>query len=148
MRDMKDGHIKLPNPKKRKPNQFYMMFLMESPLNDHFPYDIFENYFNWTMTYRKNSDFYRPYGWIAPKNWTFHYPNRSAQENWSQYPIPSTLEVKIPNIKDKKPVAWLVSNCHTQSQREHYVKVLNEYIKVDTYGGCGTNKCPIQSHTG
>ena len=121
------NNVKLPEVKKRNPNQFYTMFLMESPLNDNFLYEKFQNYFNWTMTYRKNSDFHQPYGWIAPQNWTWHYPNRSAQENWSQYPISSSLEVKVPNIKDKKPVAWLVSNCHTQSQREHYVKELNHY---------------------
>ena len=123
------GMSRLPDEKSRKPSQYYLMFLMESPLNDHFPYDKFDNFFNWTLTYRKNSDFYRPYGWIAPKNWTWQYPNRSAQENWSQYPISSTLKVKTPSLKDKKPVAWLVSNCHTQSQREHYVKVLKEYVQ-------------------
>lgn len=61
------------------------MFLMESPLNDNFPYERFQNYFNWTMTYRRDSDFYRPYGWVAPKNWTWHYPKDSAEQNWSQY---------------------------------------------------------------
>ena len=109
------------------------MFLMESPLNDHFPYENFENFFNWTMTYRKNSDFHRPYGWIAPRNWTWHYPSSSAQENWSQYHISSRsvidLKVKKSNLKDKKTVAWLVSNCHTQSLREHYVNVLKKYIQ-------------------
>ena len=83
IRNMEDGGISLPED--RKNNQFYLMFLMESPLNDNFPYERFQNYFNWTMTYRKDSDFYRPYGWVSPKNWTWHYPKDSAKQNWSQY---------------------------------------------------------------
>ena len=65
IRDMNDGRILLPNQKRRKPNQRYVMFLMESPLNDNFPYEKFGKFFNWTMTFRRDSDFYRPYGWIG-----------------------------------------------------------------------------------
>ena len=83
IRNMEDGAISLPEDRKNK--QVYLMFLMESPLNDNFPYERFQNYFNWTMTYRRDSDFYRPYGWVAPKNWTWHYPKDSAEQNWSQY---------------------------------------------------------------
>ena len=45
MRDMNDGRIPLPNKTKRKPNQRYIMFLMESPKNDGFPYKKFAKYF-------------------------------------------------------------------------------------------------------
>ena len=36
------------------------------------------------MTYRRDSDIYRPYGWIAPKNWKWHYPPVESV-NWDQY---------------------------------------------------------------
>ena len=143
IRDMNKGQISLPKEKERNPNQFYTMFLMESPLNDNnFPYEKFQNYFNWTMTYRKNSDFYRPYGWIAPKNWSWHYPDHSAQQNWSQYYINSSFQVNVSDVKTKKPVAWLVSNCHTSSKREAYISELSNLIQVDIFGGCGSKKCP------
>ncbi len=52
IRDMDNGKIPIPNQKRRLPNQRYIMFLMESPLNDGFPYERFGGFFNWTMTYR------------------------------------------------------------------------------------------------
>ena len=30
----------------------YVMFTLESPENDDFPYNQFDDFFNWTMTYR------------------------------------------------------------------------------------------------
>lgn len=38
-------------------------------------------------------------------------------------------------------VAWFVSHCETQSQRENYVKELQKYIDVDIYGKCGNFTC-------
>ena len=58
------------------------MFINESPINDKFHYEKFKNYFNWTMTYRKDSDFYQPYGWVAPKNWTWHYVCNSVSDTY------------------------------------------------------------------
>lgn len=49
---MGNGKAEIPNRNLRRPEQRYVMFLMESPLNDRFPYDAFPNFFNWTMTYR------------------------------------------------------------------------------------------------
>lgn len=38
-------------------------------------------------------------------------------------------------------VAWFISVCETQSEREKYVEELQKHIKVDIYGACGTFKC-------
>ncbi len=141
---MNNGQIPLPNPKNRWPAQRYVMFLMESPSNDQFPYEKFANYFNWTMTYRRDSDFHRPYGWVAPKNWTWHYAASGKPDtDWSQFVIPKSLQLK--NVTNKKPIAWMVSNCHTKSQREKYVQELSKHIQVDVYGHCGTHQCPDDS---
>ena len=88
--DIQTGKLVLP-VFNRKPSQNYIMFINESPIHDQFHYEKFINYFNWTMTYRKDSDFYQPYGWVAPKNWTWHYPSDTAKENWSQYFISPAL---------------------------------------------------------
>ena len=146
IRDMKEENepvIKLPET--RSPNQRYVMFLMESPSYDLFPYEEFQNYFNWTMTYKRNSDFFRPYGWIAPNDWKWHYPSSTLPSlNFSQYPIMSSELKNVSLINEKKkPVAWLVSNCRTHSQREHYVETLSKHIQVDVYGHCHNNsRCP------
>ena len=82
-------------PKSRNPRQFYIMFLNESPQMDAFPiiefvpfefppYKKLKGFFNWTMTYRRDSDFFMPYGWIDPKNWTLPYP-LSKPIDWGQH---------------------------------------------------------------
>ena len=82
----------MPNQNLRKANQRYVMFYMESPANDNFPYGKFDKFFNWTMTYRRDSDFHRPYGWVAPKSWAWHYPASGNQSiDWSQYPMKDTI---------------------------------------------------------
>ena len=83
-------------PKNRKPNQYYIMFNLESPLMDSAtamevfnfdfpPYRHLTNYFNWTMTYRRESDFYTPYGWIAPKSWSMVNEIPKIPLQWSNY---------------------------------------------------------------
>ena len=37
----------------------------------------------------------------------------------------------------KAKIAWLVSHCHTTSDREGYVKKLHNYMEVEIYGKCG-----------
>ena len=38
-------------------------------------------------------------------------------------------------------MAWFVSHCNSQSDREALVTSLREHINVDVYGGCGSLKC-------
>ena len=70
----------LPEQTLRNPKQHYIMFLEESPQMDSYPamdffsydsppYKKLNGFFNWTITYRRDSDFYVPYGWIIPKHW-------------------------------------------------------------------------------
>lgn len=40
-----------------------------------------------------------------------------------------------------KTAAWLVSNCHTLSRRDHLVRKLKNFIDVDVYGACGEFSC-------
>ena len=46
-------------PKKRLPHQHYVMFMLESAIHDYLDYHKFQDFFNWTMTFRRDSDFYR-----------------------------------------------------------------------------------------
>ena len=58
---------------------------------------------------------YRPYGWIAPLTWNWHYPP-SAPINWKKY-SEETDNYNVSRIivteKKYKSAAWMVSNCAT-----------------------------------
>ena len=153
MRNMNQG--KVPNQRLRDPNQRYVMFLMESPVHDNFPYDKFKGFFNWTMTYRLDSTIPHPYGWFRNKviNGTrpFSYQpslsELSDKDYWHEFD-PEEFSSGLPNrpesfknlAKRSTKVAWIVSNCHTSSKRENYVKKLKKHVTVDVYGACGA-KC-------
>ena len=55
--DMENGKIRLPDQRTRNPEQRYIMVNNESPLSeDGIPYEKFKNFFNWTMTYRRDRE--------------------------------------------------------------------------------------------
>ena len=80
----------------------------------------FNHIFNWTMSYRLDSDIPYLYGEVTPHSTPPPFVNQPVKTN-----------------KDKtKLVAWFVSHCSTQSRREAYVDQLSRYISVDIYGAC------------
>lgn len=79
--------------------------------------------FNWTMTYRRDSDVFAHFGKILLT------PNHTLPKNYDY----SKNKTKL--------VAWFVSHCSTEGHREHYVRRLEKYINVDIYGRCGQLEC-------
>ncbi|XP_059174010.1 alpha-(1,3)-fucosyltransferase C-like [Physella acuta] len=122
------------DPAKKNPNQKWIFFASESPANSH-PLNIstpaWRCKFDWTMTYRYDSDFFHGYGRLSRRY------------------VPASFEQKTADVKKWKEnfrtktrlVAWFVSNCKTESFREKYVEQLSRYIPVDVYGNCGSLKC-------
>ena len=97
-----------------------MAFLsQENIMNDPLESDILlpEGFFNWTITFKRESDFHLPYG---------SYVRLPSAENPS----------KLTNYAAEKTkfVMWAVSRCGRI--REKYVKKLVNYINVDIYGEC------------
>ena len=142
-------------PPYRLPQQRYVMFLYETIPNSTvhcegkcFPPHIYKlrNYFNWTMTHRRDSDIYiaEHYGAVA-----FH-PEQAARQLPAEL-LPGTLpkasallfqKQSYDQLKNRtKKVAWFNSHCPTHSRREDYVAELSKYIPVDIYGKCGPLKC-------
>ena len=79
------------------------------------------------MTYRRDSDVSAPYGSFVPR------------------PEPTNVEPilkRVRGLPKPKLVAWVVSNCNTNSKREDYVTELQKLIPVDIFGKCGTMSCP------
>ena len=73
------------------------------------------------MTYRRDSDIVVPSGEV--------YKKAIAE---------SPYQPKVPFANKTRSAAWIVSNCHATSRREHYVEKLRRYIDVDVYGACGS----------
>jgi len=78
--------------------------------------------FNWTFTYREESDF----GW--------YYPPQTGmvwQKNEGFNESADLLRGK------KNGAAAVVSNCADESGRLGYIRQMQEYFSVDVYGKCG-----------
>lgn len=114
-------------PPRRSESQKWVFWSMEPP-----PYSVFAGFsymhdmFNWTMSYRSDSDIYDPYGKVVPRNSTVS-PKKDHRALWKS---------------KKKEAVWMVSHCQTDSRREEYVKELKKHLEVDVYGGCGDHQCP------
>ncbi|XP_069690390.1 alpha-(1,3)-fucosyltransferase C-like [Periplaneta americana] len=134
------GTVPLAVPPKRKSHQRYVFFTLESPSTNSYDLKPYNDFFNWTMTYRRDSDIWRPYGFLAEKEYA---PGESPEPFipvWRQ-PVFGKDDLTF-NISGKtKLVAWFVSNCQTRSHREQYVAELSKFIPVDVYGNCGNLKC-------
>lgn len=85
--------------------------------------DIPPNFFNWTMTHRRDSDIHNPVLYGALK--------RKSQPSRRPASTPSKIRL----------MAWFVSHCNTSSRRELYMKELSRHIPVDVYGKCGNLTC-------
>ncbi|XP_067660248.1 alpha-(1,3)-fucosyltransferase C-like [Haliotis asinina] len=119
--------LNIKEPPARKPNQVWAMFGIECPFyyGSHlYETEAWRGVFNWTMTYRLDSDIIYPYG-------VFYRRQPPLKANFSQIALNKT-----------KSALWFVSNCNTPSKRQQYVKELRKYnISVDMYGNCGPLKC-------
>lgn len=105
-------------------SQLWIMYMLESPL--HTPSLNHAKGFNWTATYRHDSELVAPY------------------EKWVYYNVSVRSRDQSVNYARRKTrmVAWFVSNCAANNNRLEYAKELAKYISVDIYGACGTKICP------
>ncbi|XP_055953951.1 glycoprotein 3-alpha-L-fucosyltransferase A-like [Argiope bruennichi] len=111
--------------------QIWIFFTDESPLHTFlttrkYTMKDYNGLFNWSMTYRSDSDVPVPYGKTVPL----------SEKEKASYKFKDFATLK------QKGVAILGSNCGGQNHRWDYVRELQRFIDVDIYGGCGTHKCP------
>ena len=93
-----------------------------------------EGVFNYSVSYRDDSDFSSIYWTDANIYWA---PSDKMHQN-SDPDVHSTK--KLENF-----ASILASNCNSNSQRENIVAELSRFIKVDIFGKCGSHECPIDS---
>ena len=149
----------LPNPQDRYANQRYVMFFTESPQHWTADFARFNNFFNWTMTYRLDSDIPNPYGWIVPKySDKSHVPTIDDIGRWDHYLEKFDLEKFASSLNSRpesfralaqrpKRIAWIVSHCNSNSDRERYVNELRNYIPVDIFGKCDNKLCSAKTYS-
>ncbi|XP_071820104.1 alpha-(1,3)-fucosyltransferase 7-like [Apostichopus japonicus] len=85
--------------------------------------------YNWSMTFHTDSEVTIPYG-----RYFGNSPEipQSDNRNWA--------------AGKTRLVAWMASNCGVTSWgRTKFVRDLQKYVQVDTYGACGKLKCPRNS---
>ncbi|KAJ8943262.1 hypothetical protein NQ318_017279 [Aromia moschata] len=114
---------------RRNSEQIWAFLTDESPYNTFLKPKVkireFDGIFNWSMTYRMDSDIPVPYGRTVLKK----HPEQS-------------ITVSLNKRRDVL-VTILGSNCGGVNHRWNYIKELQKYIKVDIYGKCGPLKtCP------
>ncbi|XP_063064993.1 alpha-(1,3)-fucosyltransferase 7-like [Engraulis encrasicolus] len=133
-RELINGQQRLPLHLPRPQNQGWVWFSIESPAHNG-NLRPFAGKFNYTMSYRRDADFFMPYGWLAPHN----------------VGPGMTVHDFIP--KDKSHLAcWIVSNYAAHHRRTRVYNRLKQVIKVEVYGGAvhrrldGKDKLPTISH--
>ncbi|XP_073945540.1 alpha-(1,3)-fucosyltransferase C-like isoform X1 [Choristoneura fumiferana] len=133
-------------PKKRSPHQKYAFTNIESADNYPACTNRFDNFFNWTWTYRLDSE--TKWGYLIVRDAENNIIGPNTEMHWMKIkdmdPIDDALRVKLRN--KTKAAAWFVSNCRSRSGRENFVKHLQKALKsydltVDIYGKCGPLKC-------
>ncbi|XP_063837994.1 alpha-(1,3)-fucosyltransferase C-like [Ostrinia nubilalis] len=134
-------------PNKRSANQKYVFANIEAAALYPLCTNVWNNYFNWTWTYKLNSD--ALWGYFVIRNASKHVIGPNQNMHWLSVDkmddIDDELKVKLKN--KSKTVAWFVSNCISQSSREHYVLELRKELRkfkmeVTIYGKCGEFSCP------
>ncbi|CAM1331782.1 FUT7 (predicted) [Pycnogonum litorale] len=117
----------------RRPNiqQVWIFMTIESPITCKKPingqYNEYRDVFNWTMTYRKDSDVFEPYG-----NFTYKLTEKDQVHS---------DEIRKRLAGKTKLAAWFVTN-KLATERLAYVKEMKKYINIDFYGPQEKLKCP------
>ena len=99
-------------------SQRWIYFTSESPKNSGTSAIPYNGFFNWTMTYKANSDIFLPY---------LQY--RKLEKTDTRPPIIDYAKTKSSTI------AWLVGNCNFLF-RMKFATLLSRETKVDVGGGC------------
>ena len=137
------GWTSIDVPMKRWPHQHYIFLSMESSAWRFVDTKSMANFFNRTMTYRRDSDIFNPYGWFTSLNQSIIFDSAQIDSQTLHrllYKVHFDPAINYAAGKTKK-VAWFVSNCKSLSARNEFVDRLKTLIDIDIYGKCGNMSC-------
>lgn len=151
-------------PNRLNSNQAFVFLNIESPQYLHYTRlnsPKLNDFFNWTMTYRLDSDIPYLYGAVLPSYIPLESVHMSHMEkqtadfiNFRNYESSGNVFNSIIGIRGKdyrsifrrksKSSVWFVSHCRTASGRERYISQMQPFTHIDIYGTCSniTNACP------
>ena len=159
------NHIPGVIPKRLNNDQVFVFINVEAPQYLHYTNlasPKWRNFFNWTMTYRLDSDIPYPYGSVVlqPSLSDTILTNSTSSADKIMGNIPrlqiDRINTALHNIslsgrpgkpyrtifrRKSRGAAWLVSHCVTASKREKYVHLMKRQIRIDIYGRCSKNSC-------
>lgn len=134
-------------PKTRSDNQMYIYVSTESAANYPQTAVIFNYFFNYTWTYKFNSDIVYPY-FIVRNKLRRKIIGPAKRVHWMNTTKMRPVDQSIKNRLQNKTVAaaWFVTNCLVSS-RLNYAHALNDELNkynlhIDIYGACGDKSCP------
>lgn len=133
-------------PLARADNQLYVFVSQESPTYHPF-HEQWNWFFNYTWTYKLDSDIVHPYFIVRNRRGEAVGPKINAR--WRNLALMRPTEKSvIEKLKNKTDAAaWFVTNCNGNTKRLAYGhrlnQALNKYnLSVDIYGECGDKICP------
>ncbi|XP_030021645.2 alpha-(1,3)-fucosyltransferase C [Manduca sexta] len=134
-------------PRQRSLHQKYVFANIEAAANYRMCSNLWNGYFNWTWTYKLNSD--AVWGYFIVRNASKHVIGPQINVPWvnaeEMDPVDDELKMKLRT--KTKASAWFVSNCYTVNRREEYVENIKKQLSLynltlDIYGECGSLQCP------
>ncbi len=148
---MRDGIDMKTAREKRHFKQRFVFALWESPA--HTPnLQSYQNFFNWTMTYRFKShiitSYYSGNSYIHTSSEFYKimlYENSTKKLNLKIQKHDHQPSDEILNKKKLGTAAALISNCGGSSSRLVFIRELKRYIDVKIYGRCG-EACPANKN--
>ncbi|CAH0719028.1 unnamed protein product, partial [Brenthis ino] len=104
----------------------------------------FDNFFNWTWTYRLDSDIPKPFINIFNSKNNLVGPRKGI--NWNPLSW-SHNHIMIRKFRKTKAVAWIVTKCQTRLKFQEFVNEMKKELmsynySIDIYGPCGDKQCP------
>uniref|UniRef100_A0A914QJ50 Fucosyltransferase n=1 Tax=Panagrolaimus davidi TaxID=227884 RepID=A0A914QJ50_9BILA len=114
-------------------NRINLFFSMEAEPNAQIPKNIPNDFFNLTMTYRKDSDFWIPYD---------EFVEIQSHEKNNENFVWTDKQVNEIIAKKSKLAVQFVSNCNTHSKRETYLSELQKLLNLTIYGKCNDQTFP------
>uniref|UniRef100_A0A1I8JIF9 Fucosyltransferase n=1 Tax=Macrostomum lignano TaxID=282301 RepID=A0A1I8JIF9_9PLAT len=89
-------------------------------------------YFNWTMTYRRDSTIYTPYARFEPV----------VSATGEKHSGPIALPPKV-SLAEKRFLSFIaVSNCYPSNRRQEILTELAKHMELHFYGRCGDRVLP------
>ncbi|PZC80041.1 hypothetical protein B5X24_HaOG215510 [Helicoverpa armigera] len=134
-------------PMERSFRQKYVYANIEAAVNYPICRNTWNNFFNWTWTYKLNSD--AVWGYIVITNTSNHVIGPKENMDWMSVDDMKNIDndLKLKLASKHVAAAWFVSNCNTLSKREFFFNELQTFmsysnLKADVYGSCGSFQCP------